>query len=169
VKIFQRFLPVIGLLATTLTVAACSTAGGNQPAARSTGQASSMAGGASTSTPAGAGATTPGGSVSKTAGDSPGQRVSPPPSKSPGQAGFASALAAWKSAAAAPAATMNTYLQRAADDLRASGNSSYKTATTELTYLAQLPATNDTPAQQAKARSYVQALDSFFGTPGLLS
>jgi hypothetical protein len=38
-----------------------------------------------------------------------------------------------------------------------------------MTYLAQLPATNDTSAQTANARADTQALDSFFGTPGLMS
>jgi len=64
---------------------------------------------------------------------------------------------------------MNTYLLQAADDLKAAGDSSYGTAIDELTYLAQLPATNDTPTQQANAHSDAQALDSFFGTPGLMS
>ena len=64
---------------------------------------------------------------------------------------------------------MNEYLQQAADDLRAAGNSGYGSAIAELTYLAHLPATNDTAAQQANARSDVRALDNFFGTPGLLS
>ena len=84
-------------------------------------------------------------------------------------AGLARALAAWKNAAAAPAATRNEYLQQAADDLRAAGNSGYGAAIAELTYLAHLPATNDTATQQANARSDVRALDTFFGTPGLLS
>jgi hypothetical protein len=82
---------------------------------------------------------------------------------------FANALAAWKSAAAAPAATMNTFLVQAADDLKASGNPKYQAAINELTYLASLPATNDTATQRATAKSDAQALDIFFGTPGLLS
>jgi hypothetical protein len=64
---------------------------------------------------------------------------------------------------------MNEYLQQAADDLRAAGNSGYGAAIAELTYLVHLPATNDTATQQANARSDVRALDTFFGTPGLLS
>jgi hypothetical protein len=64
---------------------------------------------------------------------------------------------------------MNEYLQQAADDLHAAGNPGYGTAIAELTYLAHLPATNDTSAQRATAQSDVQALDSFFGTPGLMS
>jgi hypothetical protein len=90
-------------------------------------------------------------------------------SPAPEQAGFASALADWKLAARTSAAEMNNYFLRAADDLRASGRSSYGPAINDLSYLAQLPATNDTPAQQAKAQADVRALDSFFGTPGLMS
>ena len=84
-------------------------------------------------------------------------------------AGFTSALAAWKNAGAANAATMNEYLEQAANDLRASGYAGYGTAIAQLTYLAQLPATNDSPTQQANAHSDVRALDGFFRTPGLLS
>jgi hypothetical protein len=64
---------------------------------------------------------------------------------------------------------MGMYLQQAADDLRAADNPGYSTATNQLTYLEHLPATNDTPTQQANAHSDVKALDSFFGTPGLMS
>jgi hypothetical protein len=64
---------------------------------------------------------------------------------------------------------MNNDLLQAADDLRATGRSSYDPAINDLTYLGHLPATNDTPAQQAKAHADVQALDRFFGTPGLMS
>jgi hypothetical protein len=64
---------------------------------------------------------------------------------------------------------MNQYLQQAADDLRAADNPGYGTAIAELTYLAHLPATNDTATQRATAQSDVRALDTFFGTPGLLS
>ncbi|MBO0823895.1 MAG: hypothetical protein J2P27_08560 [Actinobacteria bacterium] len=64
---------------------------------------------------------------------------------------------------------MNVYLQRAADDLQATGYPGYVTATNELTYLAHLPATNVTSDQRATAHTDVLALDSFFGTPGLLS
>jgi len=113
----------------------------------------------------------PASSRSTTPGDPSGPAASSAPaaSTSAGQAGFASALAAWKGAASAPAATRNAYLQQAAGDLQASGNSGYATAINELTYLAGLPATNDTSEQQATAQSDVQALDSFFGTPGLLA
>lgn len=165
-----RFLPFAGiLLAAGLTVAACGAAQGGSPAAApGTRQASSTP---SSTAPADTAATAPASSPSGRAGDSSGQSVSPasPASPSAKQAGFASALAAWKNAAAAPAATMNEYLQRAADDLRAAGSSGYGTAIAELTYLAHLPATNDTATQRANAQSDVRALDTFFGTPGLLS
>jgi hypothetical protein len=85
------------------------------------------------------------------------------------QAGFADALAAWKNAAAADAATMNVYLLQAASYLRGSSHPGSGTAINELTYLGHLPATNNTPTQQATARSYVKDLDTFFGTPGLMS
>ncbi len=81
---------------------------------------------------------------------------------------FSKALTAWKAAAAAPEATINTYLQQAASDLKAAGNSSYGTAISELTYLAGLPATDLTSAQVAQAKSDEKDLDKFFGTPGLL-
>jgi hypothetical protein len=142
------FLPVTGvLLATILSVAACGPS----------------------TTAADTGATAP--ASSATAGDSPGQAMSPTPSASApaGQAAFAGALAQWKSAAAANAATMNMYLLQAADDLRGSGYPGSGTAVDQLTYLASLPPTNNTPAQQANAHADVQALDSFFGTPGLMS
>lgn len=82
--------------------------------------------------------------------------------------GFSKALTAWKAAAAAPTAMMNTYLQQAATDLKASGNSSYNAAISELAYLASLPATGLSSAQVAQAQSDEKELDKFFGTPGLL-
>jgi len=138
------------LAATILTVAACGAGGARHPAA----------GPSTRHAPASSSSTVAGGS----SGPTP-----PAASTSAGQSGFTSALPAWNSAASAPAATRNTYLQQAADDLHASGNSSYNTPINELKYLANLPATNDTSMQQATAHSDVQALDSFFGTPGLLS
>jgi hypothetical protein len=161
-----RFLPFAGiLLAASLTVAACgSSQSSSSAAARATRQASPAR---SSTAPADTAATAPASSPSGTAGDSSGQPVSA--SSPANDAGFASALAAWKNAAAAPAATMNQYLQQAADDLHATGNSGYRTAIAELTYLANLPATNDTAKQRANAQSDVRALDTFFKTPGLLA
>jgi hypothetical protein len=158
-----RFLPVTGVLvATILTVAACGSAGSSAPAAApSTQQTVTATAAASASTaPPSTGTTAPASSASTPA---------PSASASADQAEFASALAAWKNAAAANAATMGMYLQQAADDLRAADNASYSTAINQLTYLEHLPATNDTPTQQANAHTDVKALDSFFGTPGLMS
>ncbi|MBO0804374.1 MAG: hypothetical protein J2P25_15030 [Nocardiopsaceae bacterium] len=101
-----------------------------------------------------------------TSGISPASSSGSPASTSDG---FSKALTAWKAAAKAPEATMNTYLQQAASDLKAAGNSSYDTAISELTYLAGLPATNLTSGQQAQARADEKNLDTFFGTPGLMS
>jgi hypothetical protein len=161
----MRKFALLGVaFAASLTVGACSTTQASNPAAvPGTGQASqasSTAGSASAATaPAGTGTTAPAASSSAV----------PPASAKAQQDGFASAATAWKSAAGAPAATMNTFLQRAADDLKASGNPGYQTAIDELTYLAQLPATNVTSAQRANAQSDVKDLDNFFGTPGQLS
>jgi len=64
---------------------------------------------------------------------------------------------------------MDKYFLRAVTDLRGSARPGHQKASTELRYLAQLPLTNDTPAQQAKAQADTRFLDTFFGTPGLLS
>jgi hypothetical protein len=90
---------------------------------------------------------------------------------SPGttSAGFSKALTAWKAAASAPQASLNTYLQQAESDLKESGNSSYDTAVSELSSLASLPNTSLTSAQQAQAHTDSENLDTFFGTPGLMS
>lgn len=87
------------------------------------------------------------------------------PVSPPAGSGYAGALAAWKQSADAAAYDLSRYLLKAADDLRATGNSNYAAATRELKNLASLPETGDTPAQQAQAD--VTALDRFFGTPGL--
>jgi len=166
-----RFLPVAGvLLATILTVTACGAASVSNPAAApGTRHAAPVTGAASTSaTPADTGATTPAGSPSVTTGAPPGQAVSPTPPPAD-QAAFADALASWKNAAAATAATMNFYLLQAVNHLRGSGYPGSDTAINELMYLAHLPPTDDTPVQKATAQSDVRALDSFFGTPGLMS
>jgi len=160
------------LLAISLTVGACHSAPGSSAAAPGTGPASSVTEMAPTSTtPANSGTTAPAGLPSATVGGSAGQPVSsvPAESQSARQAEFARALAAWQTAATASAATMNTYLQQAADDLLTVGDASYDVAIAALTFLAILPATNVTTKLRAEAQSDVRFLDSFFGTPGLLS
>lgn len=64
---------------------------------------------------------------------------------------------------------MDVYLLRAASSLRGSGYPGSDTAINELMFLAHLPPTDNTPVQKATAQSDVHALDSFFGTPGLMS
>lgn len=111
--------------------------------------------------------------VSSASGSSaqPGSSASPGAQASSGttSAGFSKALTAWKAAANGPQADLNTYLQQAASDLKESGNASYSTAISELTYLASLPNTSLTSAQQAQAHTDSAKLDTFFGTPGLMS
>jgi hypothetical protein len=63
---------------------------------------------------------------------------------------------------------MNPYLQQAATDLKAAGNSRYNTAISDLTYLASLPANDLSSAQVAQAQADEKYLDNFFGTPGLM-
>lgn len=158
-----RFFPVTGMLfATILIVAACGSSAASQPAAAPSTRQAAPTEAASTSATSAAGtvATASVSTPSVTASVSSGPTVSP---------AFAKALAAWKNAAAANAATQGFYLQQAVNDLQAAGNPGYGTAINELTYLEHLPPTNDTPAQQANAKSDVKSLDSFFGTPGLMS
>ena len=149
-----RFLAVTGALpATMMTVAACSST--PAPAAA-----------AATSTPA---TSTPSATSTGATATASAPATTPPATSSADQAAFASALAAWKNAATANAATMGMYFHQAADDLRAANDPSYAKPIDELTYLEHLPATNDTPPQQANAHADVKALDSLFGTPGLLT
>ena len=86
---------------------------------------------------------------------------------SSGQTGFAAALAAWKQGSQVDLADLNRYLSQAASDLRQAADPGYDTAISQLTYLASLPDSNDTPAQIANAQADDKALDAFFATPGL--
>lgn len=83
------------------------------------------------------------------------------------KAAFSAAKAEWKQAAQVPLATTNTYILKAASDLRHAADSGYSTAISQLTYLGNLPNSNLTPTQQAKGEADHKALNSFFGTPGL--
>lgn len=166
-----RYLPVAGVvLATGVAVAACS-GGGSSPAAAggTAGASSAVTAAPATTAPPATGATPPVG-PSSAAGGSQGQTATPipPESASPEPSGYTSALAEWKLAAKANAATMNVYLLRAAQDLRAAGRPGYHTAISDLTYLGHLPDTDDTPTQRAKAKVDLRVLNKFFGTPGLL-
>jgi hypothetical protein len=104
--------------------------------------------------------------------------ATPAPTSSPSTSSATSAAAAsakqqWVEGATAISADLNRYLLRAASDLsgavsagdvNASGN---QVAVQELRQLASIPETSDTPEQLAEAHSDIQALNSFFGTPGL--
>lgn len=134
---------------------------------------------ASSSAPAPASQTaSPSGSATHSGGSSSGGGSAPTAAASPsspvsssgtGSVGFSKALAAWKAASRANAATMGLYFQRAATDLKESGNPGYRAAISELEYLISLPDTDVPPAQQAQARADLKNLNTFFGTPGLIS
>jgi hypothetical protein len=89
-----------------------------------------------------------------------------PPSEQPG---FASALAVWKQTQHVWRGHCRSFLLRAADDLRAAANSRYSTAIGVLTNLASIPLTGVTAAQSNQGYADVQALNRFFGTPGLIT
>ena len=176
-----RYLPVAFVLLTaSLGIAACDSANvGQSPDASRAVPASTQAVPASTpavpaSTPAVPASTPATSSDAEPAAPSGSpsaavQAMSSAPLASPQPgAGFLKARAAWKQAASTSEAEMNIYLTQAADDLRASHCSSYNAAISELVYLINTPLTDVPPARQAKAEADVRALDSFFGTPGLM-
>ena len=158
-----RYFSIPGLLlASTLAVAACSSGNGGQSATDA-----STASAATSSTASGSAGST---SASPTA--TPTQAAPSPAasaSGSSGRSGFDAALAQWKQGANAPLASMGSYFLQAARDLKGTGDASYDTAISQLTYLAHVPDSNATPTQQATAESDAKALDKFFGTPGLNS
>ena len=171
-----RFLPAAGVLVVaSLAVTACnSTQTSALPAATGTSQSSAQtaAAPATTATAAAPGATATAPATAKTAPVTTAAATgagTPAASAPSTQDQFASALAAWKRAAAAPMAVMNTYFAQAATDLKQADYPGYDKAASELTYLAGLPVTNVPQAQQAQAHADTQDLDAFFGTPGLLS
>lgn len=169
------FLPVTGiLLAAGLATAACGSAASvtAAPASAAPSTALDSPSDPVTSAPAPSASAT-----SATASPASSPATASPSASAPGGSAtapsaksgeFSKALTAWKAAAASPVATMNTYLQQAASDLKAAGNPAYSTAISELTYLASLPATDLTSAQVAQAQSDEKDLDKFFGTPGLM-
>jgi hypothetical protein len=167
-----RYFPVAGvLLAASLTIAACDSANQAQTAhARSAAPASTQAIPAtptvSPSTPT-ASQTAPASADAASTASSDSSPAAPPASPQSHSA-FLAARAAWKQAASTSEAEMNIYFIRAADDLRASRDSSYNAAINELVYLINTPLTDVPHARQAKAEADLRALDSFFGTPGLM-
>ncbi len=91
------------------------------------------------------------------------------------QPGYSKALAQWKKGATAISAQQGEYWLAAASLLQSAegtdgGNTSgYQVAANELKDLAALPDAQQTPAQNAEYHNDINALNSFFGTPGLYS
>jgi hypothetical protein len=92
--------------------------------------------------------------------------------------GYAKAADDWRHGAKAIAADAPAYWFRAAADLQAGlstdarprtdeGRATYEGAIGQLNDLTTLPVADETPAQQAQTKSDTEALNSFFGTPGL--
>jgi hypothetical protein len=93
------------------------------------------------------------------------------PPTTPSGPGYSSAQQQWMQTGSAPAAGVGSTLMQAASDLQSglstdTGTSGYPTAISELTQLASIPETSDTPQQMAEAQALVAALDTFFNTPG---
>ena len=165
-----RYLPLAGaLVAASLTVAACGAQNGTPAAAAPAASHVADTASAAAVAPAGTAATAQPATATPAAASGSSSDGQTSLTGSAQQGAFANALAAWKAAASAPVATMNGDLAQAAGDLRASGDSGYGTAVNDLTYLANLPATNVSATAQSEAQADVKALDSFFGTPGLMS
>lgn len=161
---FRRLRVAGALLALSLAIAACDSG--------SAGQSGDLHRAVPAATPPASPSATASPSVptaAATTGDSPAQATSPAPPTAPASdAGFLKARAAWKQAASVSEAEMNIYFIRAVDDLRAAHNSRYNAAINELEYLINTPLTDVPPARRAKAEADARALDSFFGTPGLI-
>lgn len=124
---------------------------------------------ASAATACGSAASDTSGHGTTTAGASTTASVTPAAAKASttDSAAYKKAVAAWKDAAEAPMATVNTDIQRAADALQ--GEPSYAKEVKELSYLAGLPASGLTDDQVAQAHTDTVDLDTFFGTPGLMA
>ena len=167
-----RCFPVAGvLLAASLTIAACDSANQTQAAdAHGTAPASTPTVSATPTVSPSTPAASPTASATADAASAASSGFpSAAPSPSPqSHSAFLAARAAWKQAASTSAAEMNIYFERAAADLRASRDSSYNAAINELAYLINTPLTDVPHARQVKAEADIRALDSFFGTPGLI-
>jgi hypothetical protein len=75
----------------------------------------------------------------------------------------------WLEGATASSAMEGNYWLAAAADLKAAGTPAYATAITELRQLTALPDAEQTPAQNAEFHHDINALNTFFGTPGQYS
>ena len=88
---------------------------------------------------------------------------------------YAAARTQWRHGASQISAVQPKYWAAAAADLKHAehtgvGNTAgYSAAITELRQLASLPDAQQTPAQNAEYHHDIDALNAFFGTPGLYS
>lgn len=92
-----------------------------------------------------------------------------PTSPAAEQPGFAGALSVWKQTQNVWRGYCRSFLLRAAADLRAAGESQYAPAIGRLANLASIPIRGLTPAQNNEGYADVEALNRFFGTPGLIT
>ena len=79
---------------------------------------------------------------------------------------FADAQREWIRGVSFSSASQGVYWNAAKTDLKLAGTE-FSTEVSELTTLIALPDANQTPAQNAKWHQEINALNSFFGTPGL--
>jgi hypothetical protein len=92
----------------------------------------------------------------------------------PSKAGFDSALGEWKKGATAISADQGINWGNAATDLTNgkvtdTDTTGYTTAIAHLKELISLPDAQQTPAQNTAYHNDINALNTFFGTPGLYS
>lgn len=81
---------------------------------------------------------------------------------------FAVAQEAWIAGSKAISANQGLYWTQAENDLKTAG-SEFTTQIAQLKQLIALPDANQTPAQNAQYHHDINALNTFFGTPGLYS
>ena len=163
----KRIIVVGVALSATLTLAACG------PKAKVAAAPSASASAVASGVPAGA-------SPSPSAplpSASPSKQDQAPPSAGPGggSPGFTAALAEWKKGATASSAEQGAFWTRAAADLT-SGLKTDKARTDEYSFaiaalkaLVKLPSGQQSSGQNMEFHIDVEALNSFFGTPGLYS
>lgn len=95
-------------------------------------------------------------------------QVHPTVAGTSGYPGFALAQVAWIQGSSAVSSQQGLYWTHAKNDLATAGVS-YSTEIAELHQLIGLPDANQTPAQNAAYHHDINALNAFFGTPGLYS
>jgi hypothetical protein len=169
----KRIIVVGVALSATLTLAACG------PKAKVAAAPSASASAVASGVPAGASPSpsAPSPSASASGSASPSKQDQAPPSAGPGggSPGFTAALAEWKKGATASSAEQGAFWTRAAADLT-SGLKTDKARTDEYSFaiaalkaLVKLPSGQQSSGQNMEFHIDVEALNSFFGTPGLYS